>query len=78
MFSFSFFFFRNNGTREQLDQKDLRRCFDKFFFGSVVLQAMLKVLSQQLQNTLTAEFERHPPVEDFTDMDRQSSMHQDI
>ena len=32
---------------------------------------MLKVLSQQLQDTLTTEFERHPPVEDFTDMDRQ-------
>ena len=54
-----------------MDQKDLRRCFGKFFFESVILQAMLKVLSQQLQDTLTTEFERHPPVEDFADMDRQ-------
>ena len=54
-----------------MDQKDLRRCFGKFFFESVIPQAMLKVLSQQLQDTLTREFERHSPVEDFTDMDRQ-------
>ena len=26
------FLFRNNGIREQLDQKDLRRCFGNFFF----------------------------------------------
>ena len=40
-----------------------------FFFESVIPQAMLKVLSQQLQDILTTEFERHPPVEDFTAMD---------
>ena len=34
---------------------------------------MLKVLSQQLQDTLAREFERHSPVEDFTEMDRQRS-----
>ena len=32
---------------------------------------MLKVLSQQLQDILTTELERHPPVEDFTEMDRE-------
>ena len=29
------FLFRNNGIREQLDQKDLRRCFGNFFFSKV-------------------------------------------
>ena len=33
-----------------------------------------KVLSQQLRNTLTTTFERHLTVEDFTDMDRHSSL----
>ena len=56
-----------------MDQKDLRRCFGKFFFESVILQAMLKVLSQQLQDILTTEFERQPPAEDFTEMNRQRS-----
>ena len=32
---------------------------------------MLKVLSQQLQDTLTTAFERHPPIEDFINMDQQ-------
>ena len=54
-----------------MDWKDLRRCFGNFFFESVIPEAMLKVLSQQLQDTLAREFERHSPVEDFTEMDRQ-------
>ena len=31
---------------------------------------MFKVLSQQLQDTLTMAYERHPPAEDFTNMDQ--------
>ena len=54
-----------------MDQKDLRCCFGNFFLEIVIPQAMLKVLSQQLQDTLTREFERHSPVEDFAEMDRQ-------
>ena len=70
-----YFLFRNNFIRGQLDQNDLRRCFGNFFskvsFCKYLITAMLKVLSEQLQDTLTTAFERHPPIEDFTDMDRQ-------
>ena len=31
---------------------------------------MLKVLSQQLQDTLATVFEGHPPIENFTNMDQ--------
>ena len=31
---------------------------------------MFKVLSRQLQDTLTMAYESHPPVEDFTNMDQ--------
>ena len=45
--------------REQLDENDFRRCYG--FFLSTVLklldQAIFKVLSQQLQDTLTTVFE---------------------
>ena len=42
-------------------EKDFRR----------LIIAMLKVRSQQLQDTLTTAFERHPPIEDFINMDQQ-------
>ena len=32
--------------------------------------AMFKILSQQLQGTLTRAFARHVAIEDFTDMDQ--------
>ena len=34
---------------------------------------MFKVLSQQLQGTLTTAFERHFTIEDFTDVDQHRS-----
>ena len=46
-----------------MDQKE------KDFLRLII--AMLKVLSQQLQDTLTTAFERHPPIEDFVNMDQQ-------
>ena len=39
-------------------------------FHKYLITAMLKVLSQQLQDILKMAYERHPPVEDFTDMDQ--------
>ena len=42
----------------------------KVSFRKYLITAMFKVLSQQLQDTLTMTYERHPPVEDFTDMDQ--------
>ena len=39
-------------------------------FRKYLITAMFKVLSQQLQGTLTMAHERHPPVDDFTDMDQ--------
>ena len=42
----------------------------KVSFRKYLITAMFKVLSQQLQDTLTMAYERHPPVEDFTDMDQ--------
>ena len=74
MYFHFYFLFRNNFIRGQLDQNDLCRCFGNFFskvsFRKYLITAMLKVLSEQLQDTLTTAFERHPPIEDFTDMDR--------
>ena len=42
----------------------------KVSFRKYLITAMFKVLSQQLQDTLTMAYERHRPVEDFTDMDQ--------
>ena len=56
---FSFFLFRNNGVREQLDENEKKVLFQKF-----------KVLSQQLRGTSTTAFERHLTTEDFKDMDQ--------
>ena len=39
-------------------------------FRTYLITAMFKVLFQQLQDTLTMAYERHPPVEGFTDMDQ--------
>ena len=44
--------------------------FFKVSFRKYLSTAMSKVLSRQLQDTLTMAYERHPPVEDFTDMDQ--------
>ena len=45
-----------------------------FFFESIIPRVLdhsyVKVLSQQLQDTLAMAYERHPPIEDFTDMDQ--------
>ena len=42
----------------------------KVSFRKYLIRAMFKVLSQQLQDTLTMAYESHPPVEDFTNMDQ--------
>ena len=42
----------------------------KVSFQKYLITVMFKVLSQQLQGTLTMEFERHLTIEDFTDMDQ--------
>ena len=72
---FIFFLFRINGKREQLNESNFRCCYGNFFpkvsFRKCLITAMFKVLSQQLQGTLTAEFEKHLTIEDFTDMDEE-------
>ena len=40
------------------------------FFRNYLITAMFKVLSQQLQGTLTTAFERHLTIEDFIVMDQ--------
>ena len=40
------------------------------FFRMYLTTAMLKVLSEQLQGTMTTAFERHFTIEDFMDMDQ--------
>ena len=42
--------------------------FSKGLFPKYLIVAMFKAPSQQLQDTLTTAFERHPLTEDFTDM----------
>ena len=57
-----------------MDENDLRRCYGNFFtkvsFQKYLIPAMFKVRFQQLQHTLTAAFESHLTIEDFTDMDQ--------
>ena len=60
VFCVSIFIFRLEQTvREQLDENDFRHCYG--IFSETILklldQAMFKVLSQQLQDTLTTVFE---------------------
>ena len=61
VFSVSIFIFRLEQTvREQLDENDFRHCYGIFFESTILKlldQAMFKVLSQQLQDTLTTVFE---------------------
>ena len=45
----------------------------KVSFQKYLITVMFKVPSQQLQGTLTMEFERHLTIEDFTDMDQHRS-----
>ena len=72
VFSFSFFLFRNNVIREQLDENDFRRCYVFFFskvsFQKYLITAMFKVIYQQLRSNLTAAFERHLITEYFMDI----------
>ena len=57
-----------------MDENDFRRCYGNFFskvsFRKSLITTMFKVLSQQLRDTLTTAFERHPTIEGFTDMDQ--------
>ena len=60
IFCVSIFIFRLEPTvREQLDGNDFRRCY-RIFFESIILklldQAIIKVLSQQLQDSLATAF----------------------
>ena len=53
--------FRNNGKRKQLDENDFSHCYGNFFsklsFWKDLIIAIFKVISQQLQGTLTTAFE---------------------
>ena len=42
----------------------------KVSFRMYFITAIFKVFSQQLQDTLAMTYERHPPVEGFTDTDQ--------
>ena len=57
IFCVSVFIFRLEPTvREQLDENNFRRCYGIFFESTILKlldQATFKVLSQQLQDTLT-------------------------
>ena len=57
VFCVSIFIFRLEQTvREQLDENDFRHCYGIFFESTILKlldQATFKVLSQQLQDTLT-------------------------
>ena len=44
--------------------------FSRVSFRKHLITAMFKFLSQQLQETLTMAYERHPQIEDFTEMDQ--------
>ena len=45
--------------------------FSKVPFRKYLIIAILKVLSQQVQDTFTMAFERHPPIDNITNMDQQ-------
>ena len=70
---FIFIFCLERTVREQLDKNvfcHIMVIFSKVPFWNYLITAMFKVLLQQLRGTLTAAFERHLAVEDFTDMDQ--------
>ena len=60
IFCVSIFIFRLEPTvREQLDGGDFRRCYGIFFESTILKlldQVIIKVLSQQLQDSLTTAF----------------------
>ena len=60
IFCFHFVFRLEPTVKEQKDENDFRRCYG-IFIESIILKlldrAMFKVLSQQLQDTLTTVFE---------------------
>ena len=60
IFYVSIFIFPLKPTvREQLDGNDFRRCYGIFFESTILKlldQAIIKVLSQQLQDSLTTAF----------------------
>ena len=74
VFSFFIFLFRSNSKNEHLDKNDFRFPFmviiSKVLFRNYLISAMFKVLSQQLQGTLTTAFEIYFTVEDFKDVDQ--------
>ena len=68
----SYFLFRKNGNREQLDENNLCRCYGSFFqkcYSKVLDWSYVKVFFQELRGTLTTVFERQVTIKDFTDMD---------
>ena len=75
IFCVSIFIFRLEPTvREQLDENDFRRCYGIFFESTILKlldQAMFKVLSQQLQDTLTMAIWSDTLQLKISDMDHQ-------
>ena len=74
------FLFKNNGIREQLDQKDLRHCFGKFFsrkchsasYVEGSFSTITRHLDKGIWKTLSSwRFHRHGST-------KVSSLHQDI
>ena len=73
MFSFFIFLFRSNGKSEHLDGNNFEVLNEvmgtKCCSESYLISAMLKVLSQQIRDTLTTAFEIYFTVEDLTGID---------
>ena len=74
VFIFIFIFlFRSNVRKGYLDESDFRHSYGNFFRKIKLLdRSYVKVSSQQYEGHWQQHFERHPTVEDFTDMDQET------
>ena len=67
-----YFLLRNNSKREKVDENEIRYCYGKSFFESVIPKIIYHNYVQSSFSTiamhLTTGFERHLTIEDFTDV----------
>ena len=76
-FFFFFFLFRTNINKGYLDESDFRHCYGIFFKSAILKVTWTQLWSMFLLNNYEAHlqqhFERQPRVENFTDMDLDTS-----
>ena len=71
MYLFLFILFRSNVRKGYLDESDFRHCSGNLFESAIPKsQLFFKSLLDNYEVHQQQHFERHPTVEDFTDMNQ--------